>query len=333
MQHRIYLLLVLLLGFLLILPSCTSHKRPDTELLETGLIDDPPYTHDASPPEKSPSYAQEVYPPKDYLPYDYFPYWRQRGVFCGFGAWESFRQELDRFFYDVETMQAPWIFFDERWVALSVDEASVQSDVLSWITAYVSTAKLIDPALYHDIVQAMVPMEPALDGSVQAFILYQAQQMYFVTQEWREEYIYRMSDFTVDDVPLWFDDIDWHCPSHQYGSELNSTNAFTHGRHTLEVFDQNREIGLLMMMYAMHYGVSGVSLTCPVWFLAMAEDDTRVVAMGMLIDRIATMQEGGIAIYRDYITLLSDERSVIDPRTQETFAMVQQALNERGLLR
>jgi len=242
---------------------------------------------------------------------------------CNIAAWTWFRQEPGTFFDTVGAMPA------DR-----------QSTILDRIAANIGVAKLVDPVLYFDIVRAMDGLE------MSAPMLAQAQIMYDGTRAWWEEYSSRHDDsvgtphfpnvgtphFPNVGSPTWFDDIDWHCPSHHYSHAFISANLYRHAYHVLETFEQNHELGLLIMMFAMHYGVSGINNTCPIIFLAVAAEDTRPTVLYLLVERLAALQAGGFEIYRTYADMLTDPRRAMDPITQALVADAREMLVQREIL-
>jgi hypothetical protein len=229
--------------------------------------------------------------------------------FCSITAWASFRQD-------------PAVFFD----TVSTGPAYRQSTVLDSIATNIGTAKLVDPALYLDMVRAMDGLEMKMP------MLTQAQIMYDSTRAWWEAYSSRYDAGVGVGTPVWFDTIDWHCPSHHYSHAVISANVYRHAYHVLETFEQNHELGLLAMMFAMRYGVSGINNTCPVIFLAVAAEDTRPIVLYLLVERLVALQAGGFEIYRFYADMLTDPRRVMDPVTQALVADARKMLVQRAIL-
>ena len=68
--------------------------------------------------------------------------------------------------------------------------------------------------------------------------------------------------------------------------------------------------------------------SCPIWVMSSVHDGIREIMMIDLINHVFELRDGGHEKYQYVIGLLTDPTSVFDPRTQETFEMVNRLLNK-----
>ncbi|MCL1990314.1 MAG: hypothetical protein FWG67_05410 [Defluviitaleaceae bacterium] len=233
-------------------------------------------------------------------------------------AWTNFRSDVVYFFESVADLNADWIV-DHPYPEMVVTSHTL----ITMIASSTANVKIVDPALYQEIIEAIESVSEELHAD---------ERMAALLDDFNETYT-RIYESTRADIIVegarrrpfeykpWVDYFDWeYRPDEMRWWIVDSLERDT------EIDPVERKVNYVMIL--MYYMMNNASSTCPIWVMTAVNDETRDMIMKGLVERIVALQNGGFDLYRDYVEMLTDPRRVFDPRTQEVHDRIVQLIEK-----